>query len=101
MKRAIDPLLIESRVVLANKNFRDELCKLSQWTHSTADLLEIYDDVCDNSVLSVLRITSILEFALGNVYQTITHRAPPHLLKDLLQELIEVGGLFRLNQVIC
>lgn len=100
-KRVIDPLLIESKDIFNHRSFKEKLCNLTQWTHSTNDLLEIYDDVeekSDNNISSILRITSILEFSLGNVYQTVTQKTPPHLLKDLLQELKGID-VFRPIQV--
>ncbi|XP_053699349.1 endoplasmic reticulum membrane-associated RNA degradation protein-like [Sabethes cyaneus] len=54
------------------------------WTNRV-DLLALVEPSSTEQVLSnVLLLTSITEYALGNVFQTTTGSTPPHLLRDLL-----------------
>lgn len=103
-KLLIDPVLTDCSLILTNQEkFKNELIVNSEWTHSTTELIEIFEEFCSdpegNVVEALLRTTSVLEHAMGNVYQTITNLPPPHLLKDLLQELAEVDDFFEKNQV--
>ena len=98
----MDPIIFESEIIVKNsETFKEILEDYSQWTHSTAELLEVLNSLNEPemSVISLLRITSIIEFSLGNVYQFLSHRNPPHLMKDLLEELANLNQVFLPNQV--
>lgn len=105
-KRLLDPVLLETKVILRNQeNFRQAITEFASWTSSVGELTEIFDDFCadpDETVIStLLKLSPILEFALGNAFKFITGRAPPHLLKDLLQELTTLDDVFHPKQVNC
>jgi hypothetical protein len=95
-------LIAESETVTKDKqSFKDVLEIHSKWTNSTLEILEIFDDIDDEnmSLASLLRLTSILEHSLGNLYLTLKRQQPPHLLKDLLQELSVMTNTFKRNEV--
>lgn len=103
-KKLIDPILIEcQRVFIEQETFKRTLEEYSKWTHSSLEIIEVFDEICldpvNKVVETILRLTSLLEFALGNVYKTFTGRLPPHLFKELLQELAGLK-IFEPNQVI-
>lgn len=103
LKRGIDPIIIWSQVILHNQeSFKSSLKQFSTWTHSTDKLLKIFSDFCKDpneyALAGFLQLMSILEFALGNVYKSITRQLPPHLLKDVIDELTKVE-CFAFNQV--
>lgn len=103
-KRLIDPVLTDCSLILKNQEeFREQLTLRSEWTNSTAEVVEIFEEFCcelEENAAVLLRIMSVLEHALGNVFMTITNQKPPHLLRDLLQEVSEFESLFERNQVI-
>jgi hypothetical protein len=103
LKRAIDPVISSSLIILHNKdNFIISLKKFSSWTFTTERLLRIFSDFSKNpagsALATTLQLMSILEFSLGNVYKSITRQLPPHLLKDVINELTKVE-CFQFNQV--
>ncbi|CRL04798.1 CLUMA_CG017854, isoform A [Clunio marinus] len=77
--------------------FKKTILEFSQWTHSTSELCKIFIDWCDESedysILTTLQLTSMLEYALGSLYQSEKRVPPPHLLKDLLAELSDESSL--------
>ncbi|XP_055606007.1 endoplasmic reticulum membrane-associated RNA degradation protein-like [Uranotaenia lowii] len=66
-----------------------------RWTNRLT-LLEITHNLScgSDNLTATLILTSVLEYALGNVYQTLTGQVPPHLLRDLLmtETLVEFLG---------
>lgn len=50
-------------------------------------------DSATGNLSTALILTSIVEYSLGNIYQTEIGTAPPHLLRDLLQTDAIVGVL--------
>ena len=95
-------MILESKVIIENsETFKEILEDFSRWTNSTPELVEVFNSLnyTELSGISLLKITSIIEFSLGNVYQSFTHRNPPHLLKDLLEELANFNQVFLPNQV--
>jgi hypothetical protein len=103
-KRLIDPILCQTRDVLSNsEDFKGKLIENSTWTHSSVELAEVFDEFAENprenALTALLRLSSLLEFALGNLYQATFLRPPPHLLKELLQELAQGNQALPSNQV--
>jgi hypothetical protein len=104
LKRALDSVIVCSHDAIVNKKeeFIEALERCSLWTYSTNDIQRIFKEFCDQpeqyTVTGFLQLSAILEFSLGNVYQTKFNQHPPHLFKDLLKEL-RVCDLFDRNQV--
>ncbi|XP_058818126.1 endoplasmic reticulum membrane-associated RNA degradation protein-like [Topomyia yanbarensis] len=65
--------------------------KLS-WTNRL-DMLSLVGSTSMDTLSSSLILTSIVEYSLGNVYQTETGTVPPHLLRDLLMTDVLVNLL--------
>lgn len=86
-----------------HEHFKAVLESFSKWTFSYPELVEIFDeflsDPDSNAVVLILRLTAILEFSLGNVYLKVKQQLPPHLLKDLLQELSDINDPFSSYEV--
>lgn len=104
LKRGIDPIIKQCLKILDNaEDFISSLAQFSVWTFAAEKLIQIFKDFCknpeENSLAGVLQLTSIVEFSLGNVYKAITRQLPPHLLKDLLEEMTKFE-IFQFNQVI-
>jgi hypothetical protein len=91
LKQLINPVIIDSLKILDQQQFRETLKLFANWTHSIDQLEQIFQEFQENpedfSLCGFLETTTILEYALGNVYQTCTKNRPPHLLKDILNEL--------------
>lgn len=92
-------MLVECQIILTRqKEFKLKLNEYSQWTNMTPSLIDIFDEFCvdhgnpENVILALLKITSVLEYSLGNVCKAITYQTP-HLLKEILKKLSEVEYL--------
>jgi len=104
LKRALDSVIVSSHDTIINKKeqFIEILERYSLWTYSTNEIQMIFEAFCERpeqyALTGFLQLSAILEFSLGNVYQTKFNQHPPHLLKDLLKEL-RACNLFYGNQV--
>lgn len=76
---------------MCDESFVEKLSQNSRFTGCTTRLIQIFDkfkaDPDNTAADTLLQILPILEFSLGNVYLSKTRQTPPHLLKDLLQEI--------------
>ncbi|XP_055709956.1 endoplasmic reticulum membrane-associated RNA degradation protein-like isoform X1 [Phlebotomus papatasi] len=96
---------IEASCVFS-QNFSNNIQKkipknLYYWTHRN-DFLEriLHEDFVNpsRSVEITLILSSVLEYALGNVFFTLSGKSPPHLLRDILVTE-ELQGIFRRNSL--
>lgn len=104
LKRAIDPVILSSHdtIIKNNDQFLEIIQSFSIWTNFTTEITRIFKEFKKQpdqyALTGFLQITAILEFSLGNVYQTKFNQQNPHLLKDLLKEL-RTCEVFDPNQV--
>ncbi|KAG5684214.1 hypothetical protein PVAND_013452 [Polypedilum vanderplanki] len=103
LKELIDPIIISSYQVLHHKKlFIDSLKLFTNWTCASIILENIFREFCTDeksfALTGFLVAVTILEFSLGNVYETYNKTSPPHLLKDVLNELRSCS-YFQGNQI--
>ncbi|XP_055843325.1 endoplasmic reticulum membrane-associated RNA degradation protein-like [Episyrphus balteatus] len=95
----LQPVFQQSHSVLERLTDNTDWLPKLQWLGQQSRLPYILHEYKNPSsettvVENVLFLTAALEYALGNVYQTIAKKSPPHLLRDLLdtKELRDVLG---------
>lgn len=78
----IESLNVSKKLSVDSTNFNF----LGSWKCAVMELTNVKLNASETQIFeSVLALTAALEFALGNIYFTLTHgKQPPHLLKDLL-----------------
>lgn len=92
----------ESLQILERSEEFLNLKKYFEWTQNEEKLAEIFQKAVNHKNIEVLlNLTAILEFSVGDIYWTVTRKAPPHLLRDLLEtkEIKEVFGEIEVRKI--
>ena len=67
------------------ENILNSISKFIKWTENAELILECLNQPPEFTNLSILKLTVVIERALGDVFVTIKNEKCPSLLKDLLQ----------------
>jgi hypothetical protein len=98
--RNIAGFLQGSKKILTHKeNFIISIQKFCDWTLEASKIVKLFSvSSSTRTIETILHLTTILEYSLGNIYWTVTKKSPPHLIRDLL-ETSEIKSVFGNTEV--